>query len=188
MPKRASAVISHSIVDDLIELEADRLKSSLLTAIELARTASVLPYKAAKVFDYARTYCRGGNDCPDDTFANDCTHFLAHCLNATGVAITNASAKCAKGLAIRVNDLAAALSNSVAKFSNVTQIASHAGTLRGDYCFIPGWFGLTKTHGMLLSSTASSTGASVYAHTNDRCGETVLFEGEACVYYRIEDA
>lgn len=41
---------------------------------------------------------------------------------------------------------------------------------------------------MLLASQATPTGATVYAHTNNRCGNFVSFEGAACVYYRIEDA
>lgn len=41
---------------------------------------------------------------------------------------------------------------------------------------------------MLLASQATPAGATVYAHTNNRCGNFVSFEGAACVYYRIEDA
>jgi hypothetical protein len=41
---------------------------------------------------------------------------------------------------------------------------------------------------MLLAGTASPTGAEVYAHTNNRCGRLVPFEGADCAYYRIEDA
>ena len=41
---------------------------------------------------------------------------------------------------------------------------------------------------MLLSGTANGTGAPVYAHTNNRCGTFVPFEGAGCAYYRIEDA
>ena len=78
--------------------------------------------------------------------------------------------------------------NSASQFENVSQIGSHSSTRRGDYCFIPGWFSLSKTHVMLLGDRATSTGAKVYAHTNNRCGEFVNFEGKACVSYRITDA
>lgn len=191
-PRQQAIIESKVLVDDILEYvidaEVDRLRSTTLTATELIELAGSLPYNSSKVFAYAQNYCRGGNDCPDGSFPLDCTHFLCHCLAATGVAVTNPSAKCQRGLCIRVNDLAAAFNNAVGQFSNIKRITSHDQTKRGDFCFIPTWFGLSKEHGMLLAGTASATGAMVYAHTNNRCGQMVSFEGAACVYFRIEDS
>jgi hypothetical protein len=186
--KVTSKVITRDILQELIDSEAQRLKDARLTAFELAPQAGALPYSSAKVFSYAQSWCGGGNDCPDRSFPLDCTHFLCHCLAATGLVVTNPSAKCQKGLCIRVNDLAAAFNNTVGQFSNVKRINSHSDTRRGDFYFIPSWFGLSKEHGMLLASQAAPSGAMVYAHTNNRCGALVSFEGASCVYYRIEDA
>jgi hypothetical protein len=183
-----SRVITRDILQELIEIEARRLKDARLTAFELPPTAGTLPYSSTKVFGYAQSWCGGGNDCPDGSFPLDCTHFMCHCLRATGISVTNPSAKCQKGLCIRVNDLAASFNNSVGKFTNVKKISLHSDTRRGDFCFIPSWFGLSKEHAMLLAGQATPSGATVYAHTNDRCGSMVSFEGAACVYYRIEDA
>lgn len=183
-----SKVIVRDLLGELIDAETQRLKDARLTAFELLPMAGTLPYSSAKVFAYAQSWCGGGNDCPDGSFPLDCTHFLCHCLSATGLAVTNPSAKCQKGLCIRVNDLAAAFNNSVGQFSNIKRIGAHADTRRGDFCFIPSWFGLSKEHGMLLASQATASGAMVYAHTNNRCGATVNFEGASCAYYRIEDA
>jgi hypothetical protein len=185
-----SQVITDNLDEFLVAYEMRQLKSLRLTTAELdlSRVNQTLPYNSAQVFAYAQNYCGGGNDCPDSQFPLDCTHFMCHCLNATGVAVTNPSAQCQRGLCIRVNDLAAAFSNSVGQFTNVKRVGSHSETRRGDFCFIPSWFGLSKEHVMLLAGTATSTGASVYAHTNNRCGNRVEFEGADCSYYRIEDA
>lgn len=183
-----SQVLDQDIRSLLIDIEAEYLASLFLTTHELASSATVIPYSSAKVFSYAQNYCGGGNDCPDGSFPLDCTHFLCHSLNATGVSVTNPSTKCQRGLCIRVNDLAAAFNNSVGKFTNLKRLGSHGETRRGDFCFIPSWFGLSKEHGMLLAGSAAPDGAMVYAHTNNRCGTRVNFEGASCVYYRIEDA
>jgi hypothetical protein len=189
-----SCIDSRVIIDGLDEIllryEMEQLKSLNLTSshLEPDRAAKILPYDSTKVIAYAQRYCSGGNDCPDAQFPLDCTHFMCHCLAATDVAVTNPSASCQKGLCIRVNDLAAAFDNATSHFGNVKRISSHAETRRGDFCFIPTWFGLSKEHVMLLASTANSSGAPVYAHTNNRCGTTVPFEGAGCAYYRIEDA
>ena len=188
MAQESRVLSTEDVVGLLQQVEAEQLARYTLTTDDLAERADVLPYNSAKVFGYAQNFCGGGNDCPDGSFALDCTHFLCHSLFATGLKVTNPTAKCQRGLCIRVNDLAAAFNNTVGKFSNVKRIGSHAETRKGDFCFIPSWFGLSKEHGMLLAAQASGTGASVYAHTNNRCGHVVNFEGAACVYYRIEDA
>jgi len=186
-----SPVSTNSLLDFVISAELERLRTVYLTSDGLSATAPSLPYDDTKVFTYAQTYCGGGNDCPDGnggSFELDCTHFICHCLAATGVQVTDPTAKCSKGLCIRVNDLAAAISNSVKKYSNVKQLKQHSDTKKGDLCFIPSWFGLRKEHAMLLAGTATAQGAKVYAHTNNRCGTDVVFEGAECVYYRIENA
>lgn len=182
-----SKVLNEDILQFIIDAEIERLRTITFTATEIALLPGTLPYNSGKVFSYAQSNCLGGNDCPDGSFDLDCTHFLCHCLAATGVEVTNPSHQCRKGLCTRVVDLAAAFNNAAGKFSNIKRIPDHASTRRGDFCFIPTLFG-SKSHGMLLASTATPTGAAVYAHTNNRCGEQADFEGASCVYYRIEDA
>lgn len=182
-----SNVLLQDILPYLVDLENERLKTVSLVTTASTLTAGTLPYNSEKVFAYAQKYCSTGNDCPNDMFDLDCTHFMCHCLAATDVVVTNPSAKCARELCIRVNDLAAAFSNAIGEFSNIKRISSHSETRRGDFCFIPSWFGLSKEHVMLLAGTASSTGAEVYAHTINRCGRLIPFEGADCAYYRIEN-
>lgn len=148
-----------------------------------------LRYQWAPVKTYLQSHCRPEtNDCPDNVFDEDCTHFICHALNKAGVFVKLPSIDCQSGLCIRVNELAAAFSASTNRYSNVRQLSTHAETREGDYCFVPKWFGLKKEHAMVLADTASSTGARVYGHTNPRCGEFKDFEGEDCTYYRIEEA
>lgn len=187
LPAR-SPVIGSGLLDLLNDPDPVRLKSVVLEGAVREALTGNLPFKLAKAFDYAVVHCRGGNDCPDGSFELDCTHFLCHCLHAAGVKVSQPGAECARKLCIRANDLAAALHNSVGKYTNVQQIGSHAATKRGDICFIPSWFGLSKVHAMLLAGTATAEGAAVYGHTSNRCSELVQFEGAACAYYRIGDA
>lgn len=187
LPAR-SPVIGGGLLELLNDPDPARLKSVVLEGLVPETVTGTLPFKLARAFDYALVHCRNGNDCPDAAFPLDCTHFLCHCLHAAGVKVSQPGAECASKLCIRANDLAAALYNTVGKYTNVKQIGSHGATRRGDICFIPSWFGLSKVHAMLLAGTATADGAAVYAHTNNRCGELVQFEGAACAYYRIEDA
>lgn len=184
----ASSVITGDLIALLNDPAPERLRGLLLTPAKPVAPTAVLPFNSAAAFSYASEYCRVGNDCPDNTFDLDCTHFLCHCLNAGGVKVSKPAANCGSMLCIRVNDLAAALANTVGKYSNVTRITSHQATRRGDICFIPSWFPLSKEHAMLLAGPATPEGAMVYAHTNNRCGEMVKFEGAACAFYRIADA
>lgn len=144
-----------------------------------------LSYREALAIAYWSSYCVGGNDCPEGEYDNDCTHFCCHGLKAGGVRIKQPTADCPSDLGVRVNDLAESFANSVPKYANVVQLARHEDTKRGDFCFIPGWFGLKKEHVMVLASTATFAGARVWAHTSHRCSDYVEFEGEDCVYYRI---
>lgn len=147
-----------------------------------------LRYSWSPVKRYLQEHCRPAtNDCTDNVFPLDCTHFVSHALNKSGVFVKNPSADCASGLCVRVNDLAASFASSVSRYSNMRQLRSHAETRQGDFCFIPSWFGLSKEHVMVLHSSATAQGAKVFAHSNARCGEFVDYEGAACVYYRIDE-
>jgi hypothetical protein len=126
------------------------------------------------------------NNCPDNVFDEDCTHFVSHAMNHGNVFVRLPTAECQSGLCIRVNDLAASFHASASKYPNVHQLTSHADTQEGDFCFIPGWFGLKKTHAMVLAGPASESGAPVWAHTNAHCGDAADFEGQDCIYYRID--
>lgn len=184
----AARVAKGDLIEFLIEEELQRLLELKLVSLGAVAPTATLPFDLSKTLEYAQNYCAGGNDCSDSEFPLDCTHFMCHCLAAGGISVSRPSAQCASGLCIRVNDLAAAISNSVGKYSNVKKLAGYAATQKGDICFIPSWFGLSKEHAMLLADTATSTGAKVYAHTNNRCGNLVTFDGAECAYYRIESA
>ncbi|MDE9451507.1 hypothetical protein J3R80_13620 [Aliiroseovarius sp. Z3] len=175
------------------EIEERRRDFGMESAVGLVLVArspvkDKLRYDTSKTNAYLTEYCGvKDNDCPDSAFDLDCTHFVCHALNKTGVFVQLPSTSCDSGLCIRVNDLAESFLASTKRYSNVSVVDSHSKTRSGDFCFIPGWFGLSKNHVMVLSDTASSTGAKVYGHTNERCGEFAEFEGEDCIYYRIED-
>lgn len=184
----AARVPKGDLIGFLVGEELRRLLELRLVPLGAVTPTAALPFDLSKALEYAQNYCAGGNDCSDNEFTLDCTHFMCHCLAAGGVSVSKPSAQCASKLCIRVNDLAAAISNSVGTYSNVKKLAGHAATQRGDICFIPSWFGLSKEHAMLLADTATSSGAKVYAHTNNRCGSLVSFDGADCTYYRIESA
>lgn len=184
----AARAVTGDLIEFLVAEELQRLLELQLVPLGEVAPAATLPFDLSKALAYARTYCAAGNDCSDNEFPLDCTHFMCHCLAAGGVRVSKPSAQCASSLCIRVNDLAAAISNSVSKYTNVKKIGNHAATREGDICFIPSWFGLSKEHAMLLADTATSNGAKVYAHTNNRCGHLVAFDSTECLYYRIESA
>ena len=159
--------------------------SDLLLIPADGSSPAALPFNLSNVLDYCTEWCAAGNDCPDGVLPLDCTHFVCHALSKSRVLVNLPEATCTNGVCIRVAELGAAFFYSTSKYSNVTKLASFSDTQRGDFCFIPGFFGLTKLHAMILSDTAGAAGASVYGHTNFRCGEYVDFEGEKCSYYRI---
>lgn len=149
-----------------------------------------LRYSSAPVQTYLEQFCDvQGNDCPDGYFEKDCTHFMCHALNQGEVLVQQPSATCSLNLCIRVEDLAASFHNSVGRYSNVKQITSHSNTRAGDFCFLVDldWWP-DKDHAMVLAGKATSTGASVFGHSNERCGTRVPFNGMAAAYYRIEEA
>ena len=148
-----------------------------------------LRYRWSPVKTYLQQNCNPEeNACLDKVFELDCTHFVCHALNKSDVYVKIPSVNCQSNLCIRVNDLAASFFTSTQRYSNVTQLSTHAQTREGDYCFIPGWFGIDKDHVMVLAGPATATGASVWGHTNARCDQLVAFDGEDCIYYRITEA
>lgn len=148
-----------------------------------------LRFAPRRFMEYLKQHCRPPtNDCADNVFLLDCTHFVCHALSRGGVFVKLPSVSCASAMCVRVNELAASFAAAVPAYGNVKHIGSHAETQSGDFCFIPKWFGLSKEHAMVLASTATPLGAKVFAHTNARCGDQVEFEGAECVYYRIDEA
>lgn len=169
--------------EELENYQLDTFSNSFAAA---PRPLATLPYNSAKVFAYLEARCSGGNNCPDGQFPLDCTHFVCHGLAATDVRVTSPTAVCRSGLCIRVNELATAFSNAVGKIENVKRV-SVAEAKRGDFCFIPKWYGLGKDHVMVLAGPCAADGAPVYAHTNNRCGDKAPFTPSDCIFYRIED-
>ncbi|HYG34739.1 MAG TPA: hypothetical protein VEC99_08150 [Clostridia bacterium] len=185
---KEAPVLNRKAADDLLLRDISPLSELVLVARN--PLADKLRYDWAPVKAYLKEHCKPAtNNCPDNVFDLDCTHFVCHAMNKAGVFVKSPSASCTSGLCIRVNDLAASFAASVGKYANVVQIENHAETKEGDFCFIPSWFHLSKDHAMVLADTASALGARVYAHTAARCGdEVVSFDGQGCVYYRIVPA
>lgn len=169
----------------------DLLETAPQTLILVARNPlsdGRLRYREAPLWEYLRGHCSPStNDCPDNVFDNDCTHFVCHALNKAGVFVRVPSANCASGLCIRVNDLAESFHNSTTRYSNVHKLSGYAATRAGDFCFRPGWFHIDKDHVMVLAATATGTSARVYGHTNPRCGDEVPLPAADCTYYRIDE-
>ncbi len=145
-----------------------------------------LPFDWNKAKTYYSNYCPGGNDCPDDEFPLDCTHFVSHGLSKSKIIVNLPSATCSHGVCIRVEELAAAFKNSVKKYSNVKEITDFSVTREGDFCFIVSWFGLSTDHVMVLADKLSPKSAKVWGHTNNRCASPVDISGQSIVVYRIE--
>jgi hypothetical protein len=159
-----------------------------LILVSRTPAGNALGYSWNPVKQYLAANCRPEqNDCASGVFPSDCTHFICHALNKAGVFVKIPSADCMSGLCIRVNELAESFFNSTNKYPNVQQLSSHLETKEGDFCFIPSWFGLGKNHAIVLAETATETGGKVWGHTNARCVESVAFDGQDCIYYRITD-
>src|SRR5207245_472734 len=63
---------------------------------------------------------------------------------------------------------------------------------RGDLCFLKltilGLHLNTKSHVVLFADgPTTESGAKIFGHENNRCGEFVPFNKGACVYYHIEE-
>lgn len=169
-------------------LAVDASNNSQLILVARHPVAGRLRYQPQLLCEYLKEYCRhNDNNCPSGGFDNDCTHFVCHALNKAGVYVKAPSATCESGLCTLVNELAASFAHSIGAYPNVSQVESHAATREGDFCFIPEWFGIRKSHVMVLAGVADLNGAPAFGHTTSRCGERVPFEGADCVYYRIEE-
>ncbi len=173
-------------------------------AVELAKSVydreiallSILPYDVDAALAYAKKWCKTGNDCKDGQIkpfwsrfqgygwsGTDCTHFVAHILDAGGITISG-SPQCASGLTIRVSELLDWFVDASKTFSNVTEVGMSVAPRAGDYCFQLNPDGTPK-HIMLLAKNprvqfrddTDEVLAEVYGHQNNRCGdETVVIE------------
>src|SRR3974390_3190880 len=95
------------------------LASTLLLIPQDGSDVPSLAFNWSKAKQYYTEYCHQGNDCPDDEFDSDCTHFVSHGLSKTKIIVNSPTAMCANGVCIRVAELAAAFKNSASKYSNV---------------------------------------------------------------------
>ena len=171
----------HSRLDDCVLVS----ESSATRPIQVPE---ILPIRFDQLWEYARRYSAGGNDCPQGQLNSDCAHFQAHCLAAAGIRVGGATATCEAGLTLRVRDLAIAFDNASVRYANVKKIRDYQAARRGDWCFLPREAnpGGRHDHLMLLAAAPEQDGARVYSHTNNRTGDFVPFDAEDCLYYRIE--
>lgn len=151
-----------------------------------------------KAIIYARTYCSlKSNDCGhyyDQSGKTDCAHFIAHCLNAGGVAIKPGAGSvttCPNGLAMRNTDLVAALKNLAATCDNVEELGM-SDAIVGDVGFLSNL--LRPSHAFMLCEPTELANplkpAKVYAHTSAKCCEDTGAEIRQwfATMFRITDA
>lgn len=160
--------------------------ADLLLVPRAGQSGSRLPFNWETAISYYQEFCSGGNECPDDEFPLDCTHFVSHGLSKGEALVNLPETTCAHGVCIRVAELAAAFRNSATKYQNVSRINSFDNTQRGDFCFIVSWFGFSKDHVMVSADRVNSDGGRVWGHTNNRCSELVSWAGQTLVIYRID--
>lgn len=162
-----------------------------------------LLYNPEKALAYAAQFCGGGNQCPDgqlsppaisDDFPwialhnTDCTHFIAHVLAAGGIKFTSSSKSCASGVIIRAKELLPILESNAAT-PYVRKLSTWTEASRGDIAIqweldndIP-----VARHVMMISGAVNATGAQVFAHSNNRCGDVfVAFDTSKCWFFRIQ--
>lgn len=152
-----------------------------------------LTYDPAKALEYAKKYCDAGtNDCTSKQYDRDgnydCTHFMTHALLAGGVEVKGREAACDKKLMIRVKEFKPRLDRLVELYSNVTIVDNYKMTREGDFVILhKDDARLEPFHAMLLAETCKGSGARVYAHSNDVCGDDFReFLPQRCTFYRIE--
>lgn len=162
------------------------LAADLLLIPSDGSSPTKLPFSWSKSKAYYTSYCSAGNDCQDEEFPLDCTHFVCHGLSKSRILVNLPAVTCTNGVCVRVAELAAAFKNSSAKYSNLKRIANLADTREGDFCFVVSWFGLSKDHVMVLAEKMTATGGKVWGHTNSRCAQFVDLTGQSLVIYRIE--
>jgi hypothetical protein len=113
-------------------------------------------------------YLQGGNK-------SDCAHFLAHCLDAGGITISDASGAaplCPKGLAVRNVDLVGELNKLSAAFDNVKKI-DLSDAIVGDVGFLK----IERPrHAFMVCEVWNPiehplSTPKVYAHSTSRCCE-----------------
>jgi hypothetical protein len=162
--------------------------------------ATKINYDSEKAIEYAKQWCKDGNNCPDGQFqqpdGTDCTHFISHVLKAGGADPSGPDQKCSSNLIIRVNDLDFWFKSASELFGNVETIKDWKSAQPGDFVFQrkaiydPNYYLRPgdKSHVMMLAGTPTSTGAIVYGHQKNRCAnEFVEFDVTDCNYYRIQD-
>lgn len=181
-------IATESELDKNLSDQIGGLAAQLLLIPRSGSDLPALPFDWVKAKQYYSAYCQvgGGNDCPDNEFPEDCTHFVSHGLSKSAILVNLPSVTCANGVCIRVAELAAAFKNSVNKYSNVRRVSNLADTKEGDYCFVVSWFGLSKDHAMVLAGKIDATGGKVWGHTNHRCAQPVDLTGQTLVIYRIQ--
>jgi hypothetical protein len=183
----APNILSTSEIEKFLDDDLGPLRSDLLLIPRDGSDVSALPFDWNSARVYYEQYCpkHGGNDCPDNEFDLDCTHFVSHGLSKSKIIVNLPSVTCTNGVCIRVAELAAAFENSTSKYSNVKRINDLNATRQGDFCFVVSWFGYATDHVMVLSGTIDQSGGPVWGHTNARCAGRVDLSGQSLVLYRI---
>lgn len=155
-------------------------------------------YDNWKAITYAKKYCdKKDNECGDyydQPGKTDCAHFIAHCLNAGGIAIKpphGSDTTCPMGLAMRNTDLMAALKKMAAAYDNVTELPM-GDAIIGDVGFLSNL--LRPSHAFMLCEPADLRDplkpAKVWAHTAPKCCEDMHAEIRQwfATMFRITDA
>jgi hypothetical protein len=134
-------------------------------------------YDNWKAITHAKAWC-GKEDNPCGKFLagdnqSDCAHFIAHCLKAGGIVIsdTSGAALCPAGLAVRNSDLVPALRDLATKYTNVSEIGL-TDAIIGDVGFLDS--PLRPYHAFMVCEPVNLAQVppppvKVYAHSTTRC-------------------
>lgn len=158
----------------------------------MART----PYRNLNAIAYAKHYCGSENNSCGKYLKgdklSDCAHFIAHCLHAGGIKITNndpATALCPDGLAVRNTVIVAELTRLAAQFENVKAI-DLGDTILGDIGFLKAE---RPRHAFMVSKPGPLPDKFnvpfVWAHSTSRCDEQLdtNFRQWLSSAFRMED-
>lgn len=166
--------------------------------VEAAVVGGKVRYDNWAAITYAKNYCgQKDNACGDyydQPGKTDCAHFMAHCLDAGGIAIKpgiGSDTTCPQGLAMRNTDLVPALKKLAATYSNVAELGI-GDAIVGDIGFLSNL--LRPSHAFMICEPVDLREplkpAKVWAHTSARCCDDMKAEIRQwfATMFRITDA
>ena len=117
---KASSIVAAGEEKRLYEDLLGSRSGNLLLIPADGSNPAALPFSLERTIGYCAEWCSGGNECPDDMFELDCTHFVCHALSKSRILVNLPEVTCTNGVCVRVAELAglAALNREVGPASN----------------------------------------------------------------------